>query len=110
MNEVLTKKEQRQVLAENFPALFSSGRPWAIGTRQALFAMNIEGVSRATINKMGWFHTSRKGYIQAVADGVERITIDGMDAGKPTAEQIAYAKGQIAGFNAAKRFYKGKQS
>lgn len=99
-----TFREQRRKIKEAFPALFS-GRPWAVGTARDIAEHLPEGVTITSFKRVAKFHTSRSEYFASLARGEERVTFDGKDAGKPTPEDVAYAKGLIAGFAAARKIY-----
>ena len=76
-------RKKCQNLRNQFPHLFWTCRPWAIGSGKSIRQL-AKNIPVNIINICISMHTSSKGYLEASVRGDNRITPDGRDAGPMT--------------------------
>ena len=88
-------------LCERFPACFlaqGTCRPLKIGILDELAARTLEwpGVSKTRLREVLRRYTGATRYLQGIAQGLQRVGLDGDDAGQVAEEHIVHAKEQLA--------------
>lgn len=84
-------------LAKTHPAVFAGGfKPLRIGILEDLVKAHEGEISRSILRRFMAVHTSRHGYLMAVAAGGPRYSLDGSEDGHVTEEQQKYARERIA--------------